>query len=205
MSSLPGKRRWVSTIAACYPRVYFWLSPPKRQMTDSGRGKEMQSHLSSGRFEYDQGIFQTRDIRRENQTRGLQKGHLHWFYSGSVTSSRWAYLLSTNEPLFGKTATMSARSYLWTVTSRRLERTSHINDPFLSVLFFSPFDLIASDGSLIAAKNRSFFRVVLITTVSDSSPSFFTTSISSPRAITSDSWDSSAATFHAEESLYQCA
>jgi hypothetical protein len=64
MSSLPGKRRRVSTIAACYPRVCFWLSLAKRQMTDSGRGKEMRSHLPIGRFENAQRIYQTRDIRR---------------------------------------------------------------------------------------------------------------------------------------------
>ena len=33
--------------AACYPRVCF---SAKRQMTDTGRGREMRSHLSNGRF-----------------------------------------------------------------------------------------------------------------------------------------------------------
>ncbi len=82
MSSLPGKRRWVSTIAACYPRVYFWLSPAKRQMTDSGRGKEMRSHLAVGRFYNAHGIYKTRDIRIGEVMRKSSAGHARlelWF------------------------------------------------------------------------------------------------------------------------------
>ena len=44
-------------------------------MTDSGRGKEMRSHLSIGRFENAQGIFHTRDIRKGKFT---QKIYVSW-------------------------------------------------------------------------------------------------------------------------------
>ena len=49
------------TITACYPRV---CSLAKRQVTYSGRGKKMRSHLAAGRSLCNaHGIFQTRDIR----------------------------------------------------------------------------------------------------------------------------------------------
>ncbi len=46
--------------AACYPRVCLIA---KRQVTDSGRGREKRSHLAVGRGCHVHGISQTRDIR----------------------------------------------------------------------------------------------------------------------------------------------
>ncbi len=59
--SSPGSVVGLPTNTACYPRV---CSLAKRQVTYSGRGKKMRSHLAAGRsFCIAHGISQTRDIR----------------------------------------------------------------------------------------------------------------------------------------------